>query len=56
MKPENLTEEVIEKIEEVNKQIDEINAQFRELHARVKSDYEDLIKEIEYRRSLGEDI
>lgn len=49
MKNENLTEAVIEEIKEINK---EINT----LHDKVKFDYEELLKELEYRRSLGEDI
>jgi hypothetical protein len=37
-------------------QIQEINKKMAELNQRVKADYEDALKELEYRRSLGEDI
>lgn len=47
MKPENLTEEVVEEIKVINQEI-------IDLYQRVKQDYEDLIKEVENRRSLGE--
>ena len=49
MKAENLTEEVIEQIAEINKEI-------RELKARIEFNLQEMIEELEYRRSLGEDI
>lgn len=49
MENQNLPEEVLEEIRIINQEI-------KTLHDKVKSDYEELLKELEYRRSLGEDI
>lgn len=42
--------------EEQRQEIARLNKRMSELHDRVKQDLEDAIRELEYRRSLGEDI
>jgi len=49
MEEQQLSEEQIREIKEINEKI-------KQLHDRVKANYEDLVEEVEYRRSLGEDI
>lgn len=42
--------------EEQRQEIESLNKQMSELKKRVQQDLEDAIRELEYRRSLGEDI
>lgn len=49
MEDQNLPKEVVEEIRIINQEI-------KELKARIELDLQELIEELEYRRSLGEDI
>jgi hypothetical protein len=49
MENKNLSEDTINKIREINKKINDLRHQ-------AESDLTDLIKELEHRRSLGENI
>lgn len=49
MENQNLPKEVVEEIRIINQEI-------KELKARIELNLQELIEELEYRRSLGEDI
>lgn len=49
MENQNLSEETIEEIKRINENI-------RDLKNRIDANLQELIEELEYRRSLGEDI